>query len=291
MDIATEIARASLTSGAISINLEKPFTGVSGIKIDNRMLLGSREHRMLVAKGLAEIIKSIPCDMIAGTSLSGIAPAATVAKLLQKPLIILYDNLAYHPPQSDLVPASADVIASTTPWAIPSSVLLANDLNLPYVYVRPSRKEHGMEKQIEGRFAQGQRALLIDMHDGKSYGQHAQEVLRREGLAIGGCDTQWFQKRLANVNGKRIVVIEDLINTGLSLGNEIMRYRKLGATVENCIATYTILKMTESFYGTKAHCLVPYETLFDQAESMNYFDSDTLGRLREWSKSPITWNG
>jgi orotate phosphoribosyltransferase len=46
---------------------------------------------------------------------------------------------------------SAEAIAGVATAGIPQGVLIAQDMNLPFIYVRPKPKDHGMENLIEGR--------------------------------------------------------------------------------------------------------------------------------------------
>ncbi|QIP15239.1 orotate phosphoribosyltransferase [Spirosoma aureum] len=57
---------------------------------------------------------------------------------------------------------TVDVIAGVATAGIPQGVLVADVLNLPYCYVRPEPKAHGMGKQIEGRLEAGQRVVVIE---------------------------------------------------------------------------------------------------------------------------------
>ncbi|MCK8494127.1 MULTISPECIES: orotate phosphoribosyltransferase [Spirosoma] len=57
---------------------------------------------------------------------------------------------------------SAQVIAGVATAGIPQGALVADALNLPYCYVRPEPKAHGMGKQIEGRLEAGQRVVVIE---------------------------------------------------------------------------------------------------------------------------------
>jgi len=54
-----------------------------------------------------------------------------------------------------------DVVVSANTSSIFLASLLAQRLNLPMAYVRPSPKTHGKRKEIEGVFKAGQRALLV----------------------------------------------------------------------------------------------------------------------------------
>ncbi|GAB4018137.1 orotate phosphoribosyltransferase [Spirosoma koreense] len=57
---------------------------------------------------------------------------------------------------------AAEVIAGVATAGIPQGALVADALNLPYCYVRPEPKAHGMGKQIEGHLAAGQKVVVIE---------------------------------------------------------------------------------------------------------------------------------
>ena len=57
---------------------------------------------------------------------------------------------------------SAAVIAGVATAGIPQGALVADMLGLPYCYVRPEPKTHGMGKQIEGHLESGQRVVVIE---------------------------------------------------------------------------------------------------------------------------------
>ena len=58
--------------------------------------------------------------------------------------------------------SSVDVIAGVATGAIAQGVLVAEALNLPFVYVRPEAKSHGMGNKIEGYLEKGQKVLVIE---------------------------------------------------------------------------------------------------------------------------------
>ncbi len=93
MDYGSILAKYALDIDAIKINAKNPFTWVSGFKMpiytDNRVFLSRPECRKLIARGFMNILKSknIDCDIIAGVATSGIPFAATLADLMNKPLI------------------------------------------------------------------------------------------------------------------------------------------------------------------------------------------------------------
>jgi len=55
-----------------------------------------------------------------------------------------------------------DVVAGVATAGIPHGVLLADLLELPFVYVRSGAKDHGRRNQIEGELHPGQRVLVIE---------------------------------------------------------------------------------------------------------------------------------
>jgi len=65
--------------------------------------------------------------------------------------------------------------------------MAADQLKLPYIYVRPKPKEHGLGNQIEGFYEKGQKVLVVEdlISTGKSSLQVV-DVLRKEGLYIEG---------------------------------------------------------------------------------------------------------
>ena len=75
-----------------------------------------------------------------------------------------------------------DVIAAVATAGIPHSAFVAQKLKLPLVYVRTSKKGHGLENQVEGRIKRGQTAVVIEdlVATGQSSTQ-AVKALRRLG--------------------------------------------------------------------------------------------------------------
>ncbi len=55
-----------------------------------------------------------------------------------------------------------DVIAGVATGAIAQGVLVADLLGLPFVYIRPVAKDHGMGNQIEGELPEGSRVLVVE---------------------------------------------------------------------------------------------------------------------------------
>jgi orotate phosphoribosyltransferase len=57
---------------------------------------------------------------------------------------------------------TAEAIAGVATAGIPQGALVADVLNLPFVYVRPKPKEHGMENLIEGKVTRGQKVVVVE---------------------------------------------------------------------------------------------------------------------------------
>ena len=92
MNFSKEIAKISLDIGAIRLDPKNPFLWASGYRMpiynDNRLLLGNSRHRQLIAEGFRSILnaKNIAIYVVAGTATGGIAPATSLANLLETPL-------------------------------------------------------------------------------------------------------------------------------------------------------------------------------------------------------------
>ncbi|MEO7961124.1 MAG: orotate phosphoribosyltransferase [Ginsengibacter sp.] len=83
--------------------------------------------------------------------------------------------------------ATAELIAGIATAGIPWGALVADQLNLPFIYVRPKPKEHGLGNQIEGYFEKGRKTVLVEdlVSTGKSSLQVV-KILKEEGLNIIG---------------------------------------------------------------------------------------------------------
>jgi orotate phosphoribosyltransferase len=57
---------------------------------------------------------------------------------------------------------SADIIAGVATAGIPWGYATASDVILPYCYVRPEPKKHGMKNQIEGYMPKGSKVVLVE---------------------------------------------------------------------------------------------------------------------------------
>jgi len=57
---------------------------------------------------------------------------------------------------------AAEAIAGVATAGIAQGALVADLLGLPFAYVRPEPKKHGMGNQIEGRLEKGQKVVLVE---------------------------------------------------------------------------------------------------------------------------------
>ena len=55
-----------------------------------------------------------------------------------------------------------EVIAAVSTAAIPFGTLVADVLGIPFVYVRSSHKDHGLENQIEGDLQPGKKVVMVE---------------------------------------------------------------------------------------------------------------------------------
>lgn len=78
-----------------------------------------------------------------------------------------------------------DAIAGVATGAIAIGALVADTLGLPYVYVRSTPKDHGLENLIEGNLTPGQRVMVIE--DLISTGGSSLKAC--EAIRAAGCDT------------------------------------------------------------------------------------------------------
>jgi orotate phosphoribosyltransferase len=83
--------------------------------------------------------------------------------------------------------ADADVVAGVATAGIAWGAMVADQLKLPFIYVRPKPKEHGMGNQIEGEIQPNQRVVVVEdlISTGKSSLQVV-DVLRQQGVTVAG---------------------------------------------------------------------------------------------------------
>ncbi len=80
-----------------------------------------------------------------------------------------------------------DAIAGVATAGIAWGAMAADQLKLPFLYVRPKPKEHGLGNQIEGNLTPGQKILVVEdlISTGKSSLQVC-DILKQSGVEIVG---------------------------------------------------------------------------------------------------------
>lgn len=80
-----------------------------------------------------------------------------------------------------------DVIAGVATGGIPQGALVAQNLGIPFIYVRPEPKKHGLTNQIEGVVEKGQSVIVIeDLISTGGSSLKAVEALRDRGCIVKG---------------------------------------------------------------------------------------------------------
>lgn len=80
-----------------------------------------------------------------------------------------------------------EVIAGVATGAIAQGALVADGMNLPFVYVRPSAKAHGRKNLVEGRLVPGQKVVVVeDLVSTGGSSLKALEALRDGGAEVTG---------------------------------------------------------------------------------------------------------
>ena len=140
-----------------------------------------------------------------------------------------------------------DVIAGVATGAIAIGVLVAQELGVPFVYVRPEPKKHGRMNQIEG----------------------------------------YLEK------GSNVVVVEDLISTGMSSLLAVEALKEAGVNVKGMMAIFTygfpIADKNFEAANVTLTTLSNYQVLIEQAVKNNYITSSELALIQTWRKAPDKW--
>ena len=94
-----------------------------------------------------------------------------------------------------------DLIAGVATGAIAIGALVAQDLGLPFVYVRSSKKEHGLTNLIEGVAESGQSVVVIeDLVSTGGSSLSAVKALREAGCIVKGMAS----KKLWRISKRKI---------------------------------------------------------------------------------------
>jgi len=81
----------------------------------------------------------------------------------------------------------AEAVAGVATGAIAQGALVAEQLGLPYAYVRPKPKDHGMGNQVEGMLPKGAKVVVVeDLISTGGSSLKAVEALRQYGVEVIG---------------------------------------------------------------------------------------------------------
>tara|TARA_Y100001954_G_scaffold97668_1_gene106465 strand:+ start:743 stop:1378 length:636 start_codon:yes stop_codon:yes gene_type:complete len=132
-----------------------------------------------------------------------------------------------------------DVIAGVATGAIPHGILVAQKLELPFVYVRPEPKKHGRKNQIEGHVENGQTVVVIeDLISTGGSSLKAVEALEEVGCTVKGMVaifTYGFDLSVKNFNNAKCDLvtlsnydnlIEQAMDTGYVSNKEVNALKK-----------------------------------------------------------------
>jgi orotate phosphoribosyltransferase len=145
--IAAEVADKLLEIQAIRLQPEKPFTWASGWK------------------------SPIYCDNRLSLSFP------EVRNLIRDQLVKSVSHFFQ----------DVEAIAGVATAGIPQGALIANELGLPFIYVRSKPKGHGMENMIEGKVTPGQKVVVVeDLVSTGGSSLKAAEDLKNAGFEVLG---------------------------------------------------------------------------------------------------------
>ncbi len=141
------VAEKLLQINAIKLSVDKPFTWASGWKSP----IYCDNRKILSFPYIRDFIKSEICNLVFQS----------------------YE--------------SAEMLAGVATAGIAWGAMAADQLKLPFIYVRPKAKEHGLGNQIEGFYEKGKKIVIIEdlISTGKSSLLVA-DVLQQEGLEVQG---------------------------------------------------------------------------------------------------------
>jgi len=147
MTDALVTAEKLLQAGAVRLSPHQPFTWASGWKSP----IYCDNRKILSMPFIRDFIKSELCNVV-------------------------FEKFA-----------GAELIAAVATAGIAWGAMVADQLKLPFIYVRPKPKEHGLGNQIEGEFSSSQKAVVVEdlISTGKSSLQVV-EVLKQNKVEILG---------------------------------------------------------------------------------------------------------
>lgn len=140
------------------------------------------------------------------------------------------------------------LIAGAATAGVPWAAIVADRLKLPLAYVRPTPKNHGMGRQVEGPLAKGH----------------------------------------------RVVLIEDLVSTGMSSLKCAEALRAEGAEVPAVLALFSYgLPQAEAAFAAariEVAVLSSFEVLSAEAEARGILDIAGSDALAAWRSDTVAWS-
>ncbi|MDR1866161.1 MAG: orotate phosphoribosyltransferase [Bacteroidales bacterium] len=121
----------------------------------------------------------------------------------------------------------AEVIAGVATGAIAQGALVADSMNLPFVYVRSSAKEHGLGNLIEGYFEAGKKTVVVeDLVSTGGSSLAAVEAIRNAGNPVlGMVATFTYGFPLAEENFRKaacelhtLIAYNEMLDVALEMG-------------------------------------------------------------------------
>lgn len=207
MSVEKNVARYLLEIEAVKLSPDKPFTWASGWKSPIYC-----DNRKILSY---PVIRTAICEYIKGV------------------IEERYEEV--------------EIIAGIATGAIAWGAIVAQMMNKPFIYVRSSAKDHGLQNQVEGLLPQG----------------------------------------------AKVVVIEDLVSTGMSSMAAVDTLQKKGAMVEGTVAifSYNFDKSRRAFENANVELITlsNYDTLLEEAAACKYIKDKDISVLREWRFSPENW--
>jgi len=202
--VASEVARSLLQIKAIKLQPTNPFTWASGVKSP----IYCDNRKILSYPDIRTYVKS--------------QLAVSINEKFEKP----------------------DVIAGVATGGIAHGALVAEEMGLPFVYVRSNVKTHGLNNMIEGELGQG----------------------------------------------KKVVIVEDLVSTGGSSLQAVAAVRSANCEVLGMTAIFTYgfdvardnFKEADCVLVTLSH----YDVLIQEALNENYVGKEDVKYLQAWKKDP-----
>jgi len=93
--------------------------------------------------------------------------------------------------------------------------------------------------------------------------------------------------------GSRVMIVEDLVSTGMSSLKAVDAVRNAGCEVVGMVASFTygfpVAEEAFASHGVKLVTLTDYPAMLEAAVTSGYIKSDSLQTLNEWRKNPSEW--